>query len=194
MLKNSPTQWGTIAKLFHWGIGLTIIGMLGFGIYLAEVDLPPMERYGLVLTHKAVGISVLFFVILRVIWRMVTAAPKLPEESPWWEVAAAHLVHYGLYILMFAMPLSGWLMSSAAGYPVTVWGIEKYLGFENGLPALVGKDESLLKLAKALHFYIGYLMIGVILLHVGAALKHHILDKDMILKRMLPFAKVGDSK
>lgn len=192
LIGNTLKQWGVVSKTFHWVIGIAMIAMLALGIYLAEADLPGKERYPLILAHKAVGICLLFAVVLRFVWRLFSKAPKMPEGSSKLEILAAHGGHWLLYILMFALPLSGWLMSSAAGYPVTVWGFEQYFGFDKGLPALVEKSEEIGRFARGMHELVGYGLIVVIVGHVGAALKHHFWNKDTVLKRMMPFGRVGE--
>ncbi len=178
MLKNSEYEFGLVAKFFHWLMALAIIGMLILGLYMVGLGTTPnkFKLYGI---HKSVGATILAFAVLRLLWRAMNLIPKMPEHMPKWEKIGADLSHYALYVCMLFMPLSGWLMSSAAGFPVSVFGWFK-------LPDLIQPNADMRKLFGTAHFYIAYTLIGLICLHVLAALKHHFIDKDNILKRMLP--------
>lgn len=176
--KNKPEAYGTIAKSFHWGMAALIIGMLALGLYMTGLPFSPdkLQLYGI---HKAVGATILFLVALRLVWRLLNTVPPLPATLPAWQKWGAHLSHFGLYGLMFAMPLTGWLLSSAAGFPVSVFGLFT-------LPNLVAPDPQLRELFEGAHEILANLLILLIVAHFGAALKHHVIDKDNILKRMLP--------
>lgn len=181
MLKNSQERYGAIAKIFHWLVGIAIIGMIPFGWYMG--DLPSSEpiKFQYYALHKSIGITVLILVWLRFLWRLYTLAPQENKEHALWERRLSKAVHVVLYILMVAMPLSGWLMSSASGFPVSFFG-------QFTIPDLIGKDQELGKLLNNLHSKIAWGIVAFASLHVLGALKHHLIDKDSTLRRMLPCA------
>lgn len=176
--KNRPENYGFVAKSFHWVMALLIIGMLALGLYMDGLPLSAdkLRLYGI---HKATGAIILFLVALRLIWRLVNLVPPLPSTLPKWQRLGAHLGHLGLYALMFAMPVTGWLLSSAAGFPVSVFGLFT-------LPNLISPDPQLRELFSGAHELLANALIVLIIAHVAAALKHHFIDKDTILRRMLP--------
>jgi cytochrome b561 len=179
--KNTRARFGWVAKILHWLIAVIIIGLLTVGIIMTDMPAPQkFELYGL---HKATGIVVLALVILRILWRAINVQPRLPADLPRWQKMASFTSHLLLYLLMLLMPLSGWLMSSAGGYPVTLYGLYT-------MPNLVGKDADLGKLGHELHEIGMIMLIVLIVVHVAAALQHHFIRKDNVLKRMLPFGKV----
>jgi cytochrome b561 len=179
--RNTPYRYGAVAKAFHWTIALLILGLLGVGIYMDEFA-SLTERFKLMPWHKSFGITVLLLAFLRLVWLAWSRRPAFIDTIPRWQRAAAAGVHYYLYFAMFAMPLSGWTFSSAAGRTVSFFGL-----FD--LPNLVAKNEGLRDILSNVHWYIGYSLIPVIAMHVGAALKHHFIDRDDTLRRMLPFAQ-----
>jgi len=132
--------------------------------------------------HKWLGVTVFLIVVIRVIWRATHTPPALPDSIAVWQQRAAHGLHHLLYVLMFAIPVTGWLMSSAKGVPTV------YLGLIP-LPDLLGKDKALGHLLENIHATLNYLMLALLVLHVAAALKHHFIERDDTLARMLPFLK-----
>jgi len=181
MLRNTRDNYGSVAKFFHWLMALAVIFMLALGLYMSGLSFSPdkLRLYGL---HKSIGALILIFVTLRLIWRFTNPAPVLPEGLSAFEKFAASAVHYMLYSIMFLMPLTGWLMSSATGFPVSVFGFFT-------LPDLIKPDKALQHFFATAHNYIAYAAIGLISLHILAALKHHFIDKDNILRRMLPWVR-----
>ncbi len=174
-LKNNETHFGLIAILFHWLMALLIIGLLGVGLYMVNlpIGLEKLKLYGF---HKEFGILVLSLAILRIIWRLSNKTPIL--NIPKLERIAARLAHLGLYFFMLAMPITGWFMSSAAGLPPSFFGLFT-------LPSLVAPNDELMKLFAFAHQWLAYGLIALIVVHTLAALKHHFIDKDDILKRMI---------
>ncbi len=163
------------ARALHWLIALLIIMNLASGL-LHE----PLEKVvELMPVHKAIGMSVLVLSLVRLGWRMAWTAPAYPASMTGLEVLAAKLVHLALYVFMIAMPLTGWIMSSAGKWPLSWFGL-----FD--LPKLpVTKDSALAGIAHEGHELGGYLLLALVLGHVLAALRHHYLLKDDILRRML---------
>ena len=169
------------AKALHWCIAVLIFGMLGLGFYMTGLDLSP-TKLQLYSWHKWAGVTVFMLVVVRLAWRVTHRPPALPAHMPALERFAAHAGHHLLYVLMIAIPLSGWLMSSAKGFQTVWFGVLP-------LPDLLAKDKALGNLLETVHFVLNYTLIAVLLGHVGAALKHHFIDRDDVLIRMLPRRK-----
>ena len=189
MLGNSPTRYGTVAMTLHWLIALAVITMLVIGKIMADLDNDDPNRFTLIQLHKSTGLTILFLTLLRIGWRLTNAVPPLPATMRTWERWAAYSTHFALYVLLLAIPLSGWTIasSSSLGIPTVWFGL-----FE--VPNLPGIQDApdrkdLHKQAQEMHELLGNLMILLLLLHVGAALKHHFWDRDIVLKRMLPFTR-----
>lgn len=177
-LKNTEDHYGIGAMLLHWVIALLIIGMLVVG--LTMINLPVgLEKLKLFGWHKEFGILILVLAIIRVIWWLMNIMPALPSVMPYWQKLAARAVHFAFYIFMFAMPITGWLISSAAGLQVSVFGLIT-------LPNLIAPDDSARILFAEIHKWLAYSLIAAICLHVGAALQHYFIDKDDVLQKMLP--------
>ncbi len=176
--KNTSLRYGVVAMLFHWIMAILIIGMLALGLYMSDLPkgLLKLKYYG---WHKEIGLTILGLVTLRVVWWIYNVRPILSDTMPAWQRFAARTVHFALYICMFAMPLTGWLMSSAAGVSVSFFGLFV-------MPDLISPDVSARILFKILHQWIAYGFIAAICGHTLAALHHHFIVKDDILKRMLP--------
>lgn len=174
-LKNSPTSYGSVAVSLHWLMAILLIFLIAIGIYMVNIpiSLDKLKLYG---WHKEYGLLALALVIFRIIWRYCNVTPYLPLSLL--ERIAARTVHWTFYVLMFALPITGWLMTSAAGLPASFFGLFV-------LPDLIDANESNRLLLQSVHAWLGYILIAVIILHTAAALKHHFINKDDILKRML---------
>ena len=178
-VRNTEHRWGALSQLFHWLIVVLIIVQVTLAS-LAD-DLPPSARkLALLARHKSVGITILMLVILRLLWRQLNPIPLLPTTLKPYERVLAHTTHTLLYVLLFTMPLSGWMMSSARGFPVS------WFGFFT-LPDLVPKNRSLYEALLTTHETLAVALAVVVTLHVAAALKHHFWLRDDVLRRMLPF-------
>ncbi len=189
MLANSEKRYGAVAMTLHWLIAAMIIGMLVLGKYMADLPGNDPNRFDLIQLHKSIGITILTLSVLRVLWRLVNKVPPLPAQMPAWERFAAHASHLLLYVLIIAIPLSGWAMVSASplGIPTIWFGVVQI----PHLPGLQGFEDqhAAESTFKATHEWLGNLMIALLLIHVGAALKHNFWDRDDVLVRMLPFTK-----
>jgi cytochrome b561 len=175
----SRDSFNPVAKTFHWVMAALIIGMVAVGLYMSDLPVSP-QKFTIYKLHKATGMILLGLVALRLLWRMASPRPRpLPTHSPL-EKFLATLVHIVLYGCMFLMPISGYVMSSAMNYPISIFG-----WFE--LPRLIAKNPALADFMKDVHETLGNVIIGAFALHVIGALKHHIIDKDATLNRMLPF-------
>lgn len=176
----SPTpskRYSGVAIAFHWLLALVIVGAFGVGLYM--VDLPfSMNRLKLYNWHKWAGVAILSLSALRLLWRL-SHRPPADLPAPAWQQRASHVVHGLLYALFFAVPLAGWAYSSAAGFPIVWFGVLP-------LPDFVAPDKALAETLKLAHKLFAYGLAALVLAHVAAALKHHFLDKDGLLLRMLP--------
>jgi len=180
-LRNTLNSYGFLAKVFHWLMALLIIGLLALGLSLESFENTPDFRQ-LIGWHKEFGIVVLALACVRLGWKVLDVSPSLPESMGGVMKLAAKLGHGGLYVLMFAIPLSGWVMSNAAGHPVSMFGL-----FD--LPILAAADEDFAHSVKELHETLAFVLIGLLALHIMAALVHHFIYKDDVLRRMLPACK-----
>ncbi len=167
------------AVALHWLIALLIFGVFPLGVYMSDLPLSP-DKLRLYSYHKWIGMSVLLLAVLRLLWRLRYPPPPLLPGMPRWQEIAAHAVHHSLYLLVLAVPLSGWLMSSALGFSVVWFGVLP-------LPDLIAKDKPLGDALKAVHESLNYALLLLVLAHVGGALKHQFMDRDGTLARMLPF-------
>lgn len=174
-IQNSEAHYGVMAIILHWVMAILLIGLLIFGLYMVglPISLAKLKLYG---WHKEYGILALMLVLLRVLWRLSNITPRL--DLSFLEKFAARGMHWTFYGLMFALPITGWLITSAAGLPVSFFGWFV-------LPNLVAPNNDLMKLFQEIHKWLGYGLIAAIVLHVCAALKHHFIDKDDILRRMI---------
>lgn len=172
---NSDKRYGLIAILLHWVMAIIIIGLLCIGLYMTSIKLTPLG-FKLYRLHKEYGVLILFLVIFRFFWRISNKSPEL--NLPWWEKYAALSMHWTFYFLMLAMPITGLVISGASGFKPSFFGL--FL-----VPTLIAPNAHLLALAEKFHQWLGYLFIVCILMHMSAALKHHFVDKDNILRRMI---------
>lgn len=167
-----------VAIGLHWLIGLMIVTSLGVGLYMVSLSLSP-DKLRLYSWHKWAGVTIFMLVLVRSLWRLTHPAPPLPDDVPVWQRKVAEATHYALYALMIVIPLTGWLMSSAKGFQTVYFGVVP-------IPDLLAKNEGLGETLALVHRYLNYTMIGLVIAHIAAALKHHFIDKDDILRRMLP--------
>lgn len=184
-IRNTRQRWGAAAQLLHWSIAAAVLVMLGLGWWAESLGYSKL-KVDLFWVHKSLGMLVLAAMTLRLLWRLTNPAPALPGGLRAWERGAAHVTHYGLYVLLLAMPLSGWVINSAANFPLSVFG-----WFE--VPAIVGPDDDLKSLASDVHGVLAWTIVGVLVLHVAAALKHHFVLRDDVLRRMLPGVRLRGS-
>ena len=172
------TTWTPIAKGLHWLMAALLLGLLALGLYMTDLPLSP-EKLLLYSWHKWLGVSAFLLLWCRLLWRLTHRAPAAPEGVSAGMARLATLGHLALYALMLLIPLSGWLMSSAKGVPTVWFGLWP-------IPDLIGKDKALGEALAQVHGWLNDLLIVTLLAHIGAALKHHFIDRDDILRRMLP--------
>lgn len=181
-----PVRYTLTAIALHWLTALLIVAVFPLGVYMADLALSPL-KLKLISYHKWLGVTVFLLLLLRLAWRASNVPPPLPDSMPLWQRQAANGLHLLLYLLLFAIPLSGWLMSSAKGFQTV------YLGMLP-LPDLIGKDKALGDQLRQVHETLNMTLLVLLLAHAGAALRHHFIERDGILARMLPFLERGDSR
>ncbi|MBF0588605.1 MAG: cytochrome b [Magnetococcales bacterium] len=180
MLTNTPTHYGLVARAFHWLMALFIIALLVQGFWMTNLTYDhPWYNKALVI-HDAFGVLAFLLFILRLVWRFYDPAPSYEEELASWERWIAGTVHVLLYLLMGAIPITGYLITTATGSPVSIFG-----WFE--LPALLGPQPGMEDMAGKIHLYLGLGMIFLVSMHVVATLKHHFIDRNHALHRMIEF-------
>jgi len=168
-----------VAIVFHWLMAVLIIGAFSMGLIMTEMPGISPTKLKYYSWHKWAGVTILALAGLRLLWRLAHRAPAYPDSMPGWQKTTANGLHGLLYGLMFAVPLSGYFYTLAAGYPVVYFGL-----FE--LPVLIAKDDALKPLLKDVHFWLNMGLASAVALHVAAALKHTFIERDGVLKRMLP--------
>lgn len=177
-IRDDVAQWGAISIGLHWLTVVLIVGLGAVGLVMTELPNSPL-KISVYAWHKSFGLTVLGLTLLRLAWRFASGAPA-PVPMPAWQRWAAAGTHGLLYVLLLAIPLSGWLYNSAAGFPLKWFGLFS-------LPKLSGYDADLKHLAGEVHETLFYLLAAVVLVHAAAALKHHYLDRDETLRRMWPW-------
>lgn len=171
-------RYSAPAMLLHWVTAVLVLGLLAVGLWMVglEISRQKLVVYG---WHKWIGLAVLAILVVRLAWRAIRRPPPLPVSIAPWERRAAAIAHALLYALLLAMPLSGWAMSSAAGQPVIWFGLWQ-------LPDPVGRDPALLELCRSLHHWLSRLLMLTVALHIAAVVRHDLLRRDGVLRRMLP--------
>jgi len=175
-----PMRYGAAAQTFHWLIAALVVVQFTLA-YLAEGLPIGVRQLALLARHKSFGMTILMLAVLRLLWRLKHPPPGLPAGMMPWERTLARATHVAFYVLLFAMPLTGWTMSSAKNYSVSWFGLFTW-------PDLIGKSETAFGLLRATHIVMSDVLLALAILHVLAALKHHFWNKDGVLLRMLPFA------
>jgi cytochrome b561 len=171
-------RYSAPAIALHWLVAALLLATFPLGVYMTGLPLSP-RKLQLVAYHKWIGVTVFALAWLRLAWRLYRPAPPHPPSMALWQRRAAHAVHGLLYVLLIAIPLSGWLFSSASGVPTV------YLGLWQ-LPDLVDRDKALAATLRGVHLALNWTLAALVVIHVAAALKHHLADRDGLLYRMLP--------
>ncbi|MDG4719283.1 MULTISPECIES: cytochrome b [Thalassospira] len=183
-LRSNKTGFGSITKSLHWVMAALFISVFAMGWYMDFLPLG-MAKLEWMSRHKSFGVTILTLAVLRIVWRLSEPTPDALGKHAI-ERLAAKVGHLGLYAVMLAMPLTGWMMSSAANFPVSVFGLFT-------LPNLVAPDQGLFEAFKTAHFLLSWVIVALVLGHVAAALKHHFIDRDATLRRMLPVSGNNDA-
>jgi cytochrome b561 len=184
--ESSPTRYTTVAQLFHWLIAALIATQ--FALAWTAEDLPlGMHKLAVLARHKSFGMTVLVLAILRLLWRFKNPPPVLPAGMTPIGRTLARATHVAFYILLFAMPLTGWMMSSAKNYSVSWFGLFTW-------PNLIARSDAAFGFFKSAHDYLSDALFVIAILHVLAALKHHFWNKDDVFLRMLPLTKPSKAR
>lgn len=180
-------RYTNTAIVLHWTIALLIIGTFTLGLVMTDIPGLTPTKLKYFSWHKWAGVTVLGLAALRLLWRLFRHPPAYADEMPAWQRGAAHGLHWLLYLLMFAVPLSGYFYSLAAGVPVVYFGVVD-------LPVLIAADPALKLVLKDVHYWLNMLLAALVGLHVAAAFKHLLVDRDGVMGRMLPFSTSKGSR
>ena len=180
-LRNTDQGWGWPAKLLHWVVAVLVVGMIALGVVMVDVVEDLDLQYRLFQLHKSVGLTILALMLLRIGWRLANPTPDEPGTMRRWEVVAARLTHWAFYALLIAMPVTGFLTaaSSPLGIPTVVFGVIP-------VPHPIAPDKELSETLAFVHENLARVLLALFVVHVGAALRHHLLLRDEVLTRMLP--------
>jgi cytochrome b561 len=170
-----------VARILHWLTALLVLGLIGLGLWMVGLPIGLTKLYAYA-WHKWIGLTVLALSVLRLAWRIYRPPPGLPGAITRWERAVAPWSHGMLLVLLLALPVSGWLMSSAGGVSVVWFGLLP-------LPDLVPRDLALFERLRTLHHWLGWILMALLALHLLAVLRHDVLRRDGIFRRMSPFAR-----
>jgi cytochrome b561 len=178
----APRRYTGVAIGLHWLLALSLVGIFSVGFYMSGLPFSP-QRLKLYNWHKWAGVTILILSAIRLAWRLTHKPPALPQavtlSMPSWQLQAYHATHVLMYALFFIVPLVGWAYSSAAGFPIVMFGVLP-------LPDFVSASKPLAELIKPWHQITAYSLAALVVLHVVAAIKHHFIDKDDLLLRMMP--------
>lgn len=180
-IRTEPMRYGVPAQLFHWVIAGLIVTQFVLARLSAHLPLG-VHKLALLARHKSVGMTILMLAFLRLAWRLGHPAPPLPPKMRPAERWAARATHGAFYVLLFAMPVTGWMMSSAKNYSVSWFGLFTW-------PNLIGKNEQAFDVLRTTHDTLSNVLFAIAVLHILAALKHHFWDRDDVMMRMLPFTR-----
>jgi cytochrome b561 len=171
-----PKSYDNVTKILHWLIFVSVAAQYAVGEFMPHIGRKTQD-VGLVWLHIFLGGIVLVLIVVAILWRLTHAVPQLPELPPWQRVAAS-LTHWTLYLLILVMTLLGWAATNYRGWPVTVFGVP--------IPAIAKNGDSWAHSAGDIHTFLVNVLLGLVILHVVAALYHHFFLRDKVLKRMLP--------
>lgn len=176
MIRNTVSGYGVVAIALHWLMAIAVFGMFGLGLYMVELTYYDSWYRGSLELHKGAGVLLAFAWLLRLVWRQINQVPKGLSSKPM-ENLAAHLAHLALYALLAAIFISGYLISTADGRAIDVFG-----WFEISATLTEDNQEDI---AGDIHEILAWLLMGLVGVHMLAALKHHFIEKDQTLKRMI---------
>lgn len=183
MQRNEVNQqiekYTSTAIALHWLMAVLIVGTFFLGLTMADMPGITPTKLKYFNWHKWLGVTIFLLAVLRALWRLTHPAPPLPSGIPQWQKLVSAMTHSLLYVLIFAVPLSGYFYSLAAGFKVVYLGVLP-------LPVLMDANPELKPIFKEVHVWLNMGMAALVALHVGAALKHHFFDRDTVLRRMLP--------
>jgi cytochrome b561 len=176
--RNTTQRYGLITIALHWLVAIAVFALFGLGLWMTELNLYHPWYYKAPALHKSIGLLLFMVMVLRLVWRLINPHPAtLPTHSRFERVAAG-VVHGLLYLLLFAVMIAGYLISTADGRPIEIFGVVS-------IPATITAIPNQEDVAGELHLILAIVLIALALLHAAAALKHHFVDRDNTLRRML---------
>lgn len=184
--RQDITRYTAVAMILHWVMAAGVIALVAIGLTMTYAKLQPMQLFQLYQLHKSIGITILLAAFLRLAWRLMRPPPALPQDMPPIERAAATAGHLLLYVLLFALPITGWMMVSASVFniPTVLYG---YIPWPHFPVLSTLKDKAPVEaVLKLVHAYGAYALIALVVVHSAAALRHHFVKRDDVLLRMLP--------
>lgn len=177
-IRNTSANYGVVAIFLHWLVALTVFGLFALGYWMVDLTYYHDWYKRAPDIHRSIGILLLAVMLVRVVWRAVNVPPSAPSGHKRWEVRSAHLVHGLLYVLIFVAMVSGYLISTADGSSISVFG-----WFE--VPSVTGSTDRMEEPAGTVHYWTTWSIIVLAMIHAAGALKHHFIDRDNTLRRML---------
>jgi cytochrome b561 len=181
--ENTAESWGSVSRTFHWIFFILVAALLIVGNIMIDLPKEDPARPQIYNLHKSFGVVALVVALLALAWRLRSGRPDFPSHMKPWEIGLARTVHALLYATLLLQPVSGYIMSAAAGFPPSFFGLFM-------VPDLVGKNEPLAHFFNEVHYWTGWAIVGLLVLHLAGAAKHHFIDKDNTLRRMM----IGDAR
>jgi cytochrome b561 len=178
MIRNTPSSWGSVSRLFHWVLGFTILGMLAFGWWMNHIPARP-DRFFYRNIHADIGYVVLLLTVLRLIWRALNPTPALPADTPRWHRIAAHVSHGALYLVVIVLTMLGWAHSGAHTPDYSSW-----FGLFH-VPQFTSPDKAAADAFEDRHIFMAYVLLALIVVHFAAAAWHHFVKRDRVAARMV---------
>jgi len=178
MIRNTNSSWGSLSRLFHWSLGVLIIGMLAYGWWMNHFPARP-DRFFYRSIHADIGYVVLLLTVTRLIWRWINPVPALPADTPQWERLAAGIIHGALYAVTILVAMLGWAHSGARDPNYADWfGLFR-------VPQITSPDKAAAAAYESRHIFFAYVLLALILIHIGAAIWHHVVKRDRVAARMI---------
>jgi len=177
MLWNTRESYGLITRSLHWAIALLVFALFFVGLYMEELDRNDELRSQLLTLHQSFGMLVFLLTLIRIPLNIIQPEPVAPAHMGPWQVKIANLVKKGMNLLLLLIPMAGYLAISTKGQHPVFFGLE--------MPILIGENEALHELFEEIHELLAWALMGVVALHIAAAWKHHLIDRDEVLLRML---------
>jgi len=178
MIRNTTSNWGSVARAFHWILGLTIVGMLAFGWWMNHIPARP-DRFFYRSIHADIGYVVLLLTVLRLIWRGMNPVPALPSDTPKWQRIAARSSHIAIYLAVILVAMLGWAHSGARTPDYSSW-----FGLFQ-VPQITSPDKAAAQAYEGRHIFFAYVLLGLIVVHIVAAAWHHFVRRDRVAARMV---------
>lgn len=177
-IRNTSADYGLVTVVNHWVVALAVFGLFGLGFWMVDLSYyDDWYRRGPDI-HRSVGILLFLLMLFRVVWRAVNVSPDPLDRHKRWEIRSAHAAHLLLYVLIFVAMVSGYLISTADGSSISVFG-----WFE--VPSVTGQIKGMEDTAGTVHYWSTWAIVGLTAIHAAGAFKHHLLDRDRTLRRML---------